>query len=83
VLPRLDGGRSVFLYELGVDVSFRGRGLGRALVDEAVALTEREGALKMWVETSYGNEPARRTYEAAGGTPDDEPTIAYTWRSIG
>ena len=40
---------------------------------EARALAEREGVLKMWVDTSYDNEPARRTYEAAGGTAVDEP----------
>ena len=80
VLLRVDGDRSVFLYELGVDARFHRQGIGRALVEEARALAEREGVLKMWVDTSYDNEPARRTYEAAGGTPVDEPTLVYGWR---
>ena len=80
VLLRVDGDRSVFLYELGVDERFRRRGLGRALVDEARKLAEREGVLKMWVDTSYDNEAARATYEAAGGTADDEATLVYGWR---
>ena len=79
VLLRVDGDRSVFLYELGVEERFRRRGLGRALVDEARRLAEGEGVLKMWVDTSYDNEPARRTYEAAGGTADDEATLVYGW----
>jgi ribosomal protein S18 acetylase RimI-like enzyme len=79
VLLRIDGDTSVFLYELGVDERFRRRGLGRALVDEARALAERVGAAKMWVDTSYDNEPARRTYAAAGGSPSDEATLVYGW----
>ncbi len=80
VLLRIDGDTSVFLYELDVDERFRRRGIGRALVDEARKLAEREGVLKMWVDTSYDNEPAKRTYAAAGGTPSGEPTLVYGWR---
>jgi GNAT superfamily N-acetyltransferase len=80
VLLRIDGDTSVFLYELDVDERFRRLGLGRALVDQARTLAEGEGVLKMWVDTSYDNEPAKRTYAAAGGTPSDEPTLVYGWR---
>ncbi len=52
----------------------------RALVEEERKLAEREGVLKMWVDTSYDNEAARATYGAAGGTPDDEATLVYGWR---
>ena len=80
VLLRIDGDTGIFLYELEVDERFRRRGLGRALVDEARALAERVGALKMWVDTSYDNEPARRTYAAAGGDPSAEATLVDGWR---
>ena len=80
VLLRVDGDRSVFLYELAVDERRRRRGIGRALVEAARSAAEREGVLKMWVDTSYDNEPARRTYESAGGTAVDEPTLVYGWR---
>ena len=79
VLLRVDGDTGVFLYELGVDERFRRRGLGRALVDEARSLAESVGAAKMWVDTSYDNERARRTYAAAGGTPSEEATLVYGW----
>jgi GNAT superfamily N-acetyltransferase len=79
VLLRIDGDTSVFLYELGVDERFRRRGLGRTLVEEARALAERVGAAKMWVDTSYDNGPARRTYASAGGTPSEEATLVYGW----
>jgi ribosomal protein S18 acetylase RimI-like enzyme len=80
VLSRIDGDTSVFLYELEVDERFRRRGLGRALVDEARALAERVGARKMWVDTEYDNEAAKRTYAASGGQPSAEPTLVYDWR---
>ena len=80
VLLRIDGETGVFLYELDVDERFRRRGVGRALVEEARTLAERVDALKMWVDTSYDNEPARRTYAAAGGTPSAEATLIYGWR---
>jgi GNAT superfamily N-acetyltransferase len=80
VLLRIDGDTSVFLYELDLDERFRRRGIGRALVDEARKLAQREGVLKMWVDTSYDNEPVKRTYAAAGGRPVDEPTLVYGWR---
>ncbi len=83
VLLRIDGDTSVFLYELGVDERFRRRGLGRALVDEARSLAESVGAAKMWVDTSYDNEPARRTYATAGGQPAAEATLVYGWRFPG
>ena len=80
VLPRVDGDASVFLYELGDDERFRRRGIGRMLVDEAHALAECTGASKMWVDTSYDNEAAQRTYAAAGGTPSREPVLVFNWR---
>ena len=79
ILLRVDGDTSVFLYELDVDERFRRRGLGRALVEEARELAERVGAKEMWVETSYDNEPARRTYGAAGGAALDEAVLTFEW----
>jgi GNAT superfamily N-acetyltransferase len=79
ILLRIDGDTSVFLYELDVDERFRRRGLGRALVEDARELGKRLGAKEMWVETSYDNEPAKRTYAAAGGTAAEEPVLDFEW----
>jgi len=79
VLLRIDGDTSVFLYELDVDERFRQRGLGRALVEEARTLGRRIGAKEMWVETSYDNEPAKRTYAAAGGAEVPEAVLTFEW----
>jgi GNAT superfamily N-acetyltransferase len=74
-LPRLDGATIVFLYELDVDERFRRRGIGRALVEEANRLA---GARRMFVLTGHDNEPAQRTYSAAGGNAASE--LIYRWR---
>ena len=79
ILLRIDGDTSVFLYELDVDERFQRRGLGRALVDEARALGRELGAKEMWVETSYDNEPARRTYSAAGGKEFPDAVLTFEW----
>jgi GNAT superfamily N-acetyltransferase len=74
-LPRIDGATSVFLYELDVDERFRRRGIGRALVEEANRLA---GPRRMFVLTGHDNEPAQRTYSAAGGSAASE--LIYRWR---
>jgi ribosomal protein S18 acetylase RimI-like enzyme len=68
-----DQGTEMFLYELGVDVGVRRKGIGTALV---AALAERARALGcygMWVA-------AMRAYEAAGGTdPEEQTMLSWTF----
>jgi ribosomal protein S18 acetylase RimI-like enzyme len=66
VLPRLDGTENVFLYELAVDERFRGRGIGRALVDEALRLAGRR---RLFVLADEDDAAAQALYAAAGGEP--------------
>jgi GNAT superfamily N-acetyltransferase len=68
-LERIDGDTMVFLYELEVDESFRRRGLGRALVEQAQTLAAGRRA---FVLTGLDNEPAQRTYAAVGGVATTE-----------
>jgi ribosomal protein S18 acetylase RimI-like enzyme len=57
----------MFLYELGVEEPFRGRGIGRALVERLAALARDAGCYGMWVVTDDTNRAARATYEGTGG----------------
>src|SRR4249920_10483 len=41
-------GPEMFLYELGVDEAFRGRGIGRALVGSLTDLAWERGCYAMW-----------------------------------
>ncbi|WP_371479773.1 GNAT family N-acetyltransferase [Kitasatospora sp. NBC_00315] len=73
-----DKGTEMFLYELGVDEPFRGRGVGRALVSALADLTRERGCYGMWTITEEDNEAALATYERAGGSPEGEQ-VALVW----
>jgi len=51
---------------LAVDPAHRGRGLGRALLREAMAAAARLGVRRATLEVRRSNTPALRLYEGAG-----------------
>ena len=61
-----DKGTEMFLYELGVDDAFRGRGIGKALVAGLADLARERGCYGMWVLTDTDNAAAIATYESVG-----------------
>lgn len=68
----------MLLYELGVRQTSQRRGLGSALVQALSTLASERGCGGMWVLTDADNEPALRTYRAAGaGTPS--PQVMLEW----
>ncbi|WP_433513532.1 GNAT family N-acetyltransferase [Nonomuraea sp. CA-143628] len=73
-----DKGTEMFLYELGVDEPFRGRGIARALVAALERLARERGCHSMWVATDEGNEAAQATYSGAGGVPEKDQVV-YVW----
>lgn len=70
-----DKGTEMFLYELGVDESFRGRGVGRALVSALADLAHERDCYGMWVITDEDNGAALATYKRAGGIPEDKQVV--------
>ena len=76
----LDGGRAVgvvsteyqawnrrsVIWHLYVSADFRGRGVGRRLVETALVAAREAGARTAWLETSSLNVPAVRAYERLG-----------------
>ena len=54
------------LYDIIVDPAFRGRGIGRALLDAALAELKRRGAPRAVLSTAQGNDTAQRLFERAG-----------------
>jgi ribosomal protein S18 acetylase RimI-like enzyme len=74
-----DKGVEMFLYELGVDDAFRGKGIGKALVTALADLARERGCYGMWVLTDADNEAALRTYRGGGATETDEQ-VMLTWR---
>ncbi|MEV0531030.1 GNAT family N-acetyltransferase [Kitasatospora sp. NPDC050463] len=70
-----DKGTEMFLYELGVEESFRGRGVGRALASALADLARERDCYGMWVITDEDNVAARATYSRAGGTLEDKQVV--------
>lgn len=70
-----DKGTEMFLYELGVDESFRGRGVGRALTSALADLARTRDCYGMWGITDEDNAAALATYRRAGGTPEDGQVV--------
>lgn len=68
----------MFLYELGVDEAYRGRGIATLLLQRLVQLCDERGCGTMFVLTDEDNAAARATYAKAGGEP--EPAgIMFIW----
>lgn len=61
-------GLECYLAELYVVPPRRGRGIGRALMDEAIAVARAEGADHMDLGTSANDVAARALYESLGFT---------------
>jgi ribosomal protein S18 acetylase RimI-like enzyme len=61
-----DKGTEMFLYELGVDEGFRGKGYGTALVKALADIARERQCYGMWVLTDDDNDAALATYGAAG-----------------
>ena len=54
------------LLGLVVHESYRGRGLGRALLDEACRLARQRGVGELHISTELDNTPAQRLYRSIG-----------------
>ncbi|WP_326551757.1 GNAT family N-acetyltransferase [Micromonospora sp. NBC_01813] len=75
-----DKGTEMFLYELGVDDAYQGRGIGRALVAALAELARGRGCFGMWVITDGDNAAALATYRRAGGASEDgQVVLAWTF----
>lgn len=55
-----------FIHDVYIDPSHRGRGLGRAMVEEAVRRFTAAGITQLRLETAAPNEEARRLFRAFG-----------------
>jgi ribosomal protein S18 acetylase RimI-like enzyme len=76
-----DKGTEMFLYELGVDEAYQGRGIGRALVAALGERAEELGCYGMWTLADADNEAALRTYQAAGGNARGA-SVMLDWRFV-
>lgn len=79
--PRVDAsGTLVYLYDLEVAPDYRGRGIGRSLVEGLLQACRADGVEMVWAGTAIDNAAARRTFEAVGGRRVSESYLEYEFR---
>lgn len=66
LVRRIDGHSMLIVYDLGVAPDERRRGVGRAMITEALAVARHAGCTKAWVITDHDNAAAVALYEATG-----------------
>jgi len=54
------------LYDIVVDPAFRGKGVGRMLLEAAIDALKAKGAPRVVLSTAQGNEVAQHLFERAG-----------------
>ena len=73
------GRLTTYLHELDVHERWRRRGIGSALVSEAMALARRRGSTRFWLSTGGHNETAQALYESLGGDRKPLGDVNYWW----
>jgi len=63
---RRDRGAYRYIQNLSVDPTFRGKGIGSALLEDAIARAERDGVAALHLDVSVKNDIARNLYEKHG-----------------
>ena len=61
-----DKAPQLFVNEVGVSASHRGKGIGRLMLQRLVERATELGCTEAWVLTDEDNAPANRLYAAAG-----------------
>ncbi|HJR62379.1 MAG TPA: GNAT family N-acetyltransferase [Gemmatimonadaceae bacterium] len=69
----------LWINEVGVAATHRGRGIGRAMMGAILDLGRRHGCDQAWVLTDRGNEAANRLYASVEGALELEDCVMYTF----
>jgi ribosomal protein S18 acetylase RimI-like enzyme len=72
------GKASINIHDFAVLPSFRGRGIGQAILAEVERQAREQACCKVTLEVRDPNEGAKRLYRSAGFGPWDVPTLFVT-----
>ncbi|MEZ5344582.1 MAG: GNAT family N-acetyltransferase [Pyrinomonadaceae bacterium] len=67
----------MFLFEMGVEESFRRRGIGTALIEELKKICREKGITDMFVDALDDNIPAKALYSSTGGKAEKVSEFTY------
>ena len=73
------GRLTTYVHELDVHESWRRRGVGSALITEAMAIARRRGSTKFWLSTGGHNTTAQSLYVALGGDRKPLGDVNFWW----
>ena len=73
------GRLTTYVHELEVHASWRRKGIGSALITDAMALGRRRGSTRFWLSTGGHNATAQALYEALGGERKELGDVNYWW----
>ena len=73
----------LWINEVGVAATHRGRGLGTRLLRAVLAVAQGLGCAEAWVLTDRANTAAMRLYAAAGSTEAPTDHVMFTFRLDG
>ena len=73
--------KQIFVYEIDVAAQWRGRGIGRKLMNAVLEAARLENTDEVFVLTNHSNVAARRLYESAGGIVENGDDLMYVFRS--
>jgi aminoglycoside 6'-N-acetyltransferase I len=74
-----DKSPELWINEVGVAASHRGRGLGSAVLSAVLQAGQAVGCVEAWMLTHRSNTPAMRLYSSAGGTEAPEDQVMFTF----
>ncbi|MCE9623551.1 MAG: GNAT family N-acetyltransferase [Actinomycetia bacterium] len=73
------GRLTTYVHELDVHESCRRRGIGSALIAEAMTLARLRGSTKFWLSTGGHNSGAQALYKSLGGDRKPLGDVNYWW----
>lgn len=74
------GRRTSYLHQLHVAEAHRRRGVGRALVLDAMERARRAGSSRFWLSTGGHNTAAQALYDSLGGDRKPLGDVNYWWQ---
>lgn len=78
-----DKPRELWINEVGVATSHRGRGVATRLLQALFERGRQRGCREAWVLTNRSNGPALQLYRSAGGVRGESDTVMFTFRLDG
>jgi ribosomal protein S18 acetylase RimI-like enzyme len=69
----------LWINEVGVAETHRGRGAGKAMLRAALEVGRRAGCLEAWVLTNRSNTAAMRLYAGSGGEEGEPDGVMFTF----